>query len=350
MKSLEKNLKNKRKEGIYAILKEVDKFVTPAVEELLDSKVEDKFKHIVAYQAMTGGKKLRSSLLLLGCLGCGGSIKDAIYPAAGIEILHNSILMIDDIIDHSLWRRKKLTAWKKHGTSIVQCLNFIYSASVFQSVYYSRSPKALNDRFAYAYKLVIQGEMIDILMEQTGRKDEKYVQKNRYSTVTLEEYLKMISQKTASLIQVAAEAGGLCAKATESQLSALSKYGHNLGISFQIRDDILDLYGDEVKFGKSIGQDIYERKLGNILIIYALEELDKKQKASLLNTLKKKKITDSDVNKVITIIEGTKAKQKATALADQYRAQGFKNLERLPQNNYTGILKDFLNFVTIREV
>jgi geranylgeranyl diphosphate synthase type I len=350
MEELKDSLKKKRKKGVYSVLKEVDRFVGPKMEELLDSKVEDRFKDIVRYQAATGGKKLRSSLLLLGSLCCGGSAEEAVYPAAGIEILHNNTLMTDDIIDHSFWRRRKYTAWKKYGASITQCLTFIYSASAFQSVHYSRSPKALSDRFAYASKIVLQGEIKDILMEQVGREEEKYVQKNRYSRVSLKDYLEMVSQKTASLIEVAAECGGLCAKATDAQLKALRQYGYNLGVSFQIRDDILDFYGDEAKFGKRIGQDLYERKLGNILLIYALEELGEKEGKGLLDVFKKKNITDGDVNKALTLIKSTRAKEKATELATQYNDQGLESLKNLPKNEYSGILKDFLEFVSVREV
>jgi geranylgeranyl pyrophosphate synthase len=149
---------------------------------------------------------------------------------------------------------------------------------------------------------------------------------------------------------VAAECGGLCAKATDAQLKALRQYGYNLGVSFQIRDDILDFYGDEAKFGKRIGQDLYERKLGNILLIYALEELGEKEGKGLLDVFKKKNITDGDVNKALTLIKSTRAKEKATELATQYNDQGLESLKNLPKNEYSGILKDFLEFVSVREV
>jgi geranylgeranyl diphosphate synthase type I len=351
MEELKKNLKQRRKEGVFGVLREVNEKISPKVEELLELGVENKFKPLVKYQASTGGKKLRAALVVLGCLGCGGKIKDSVYPAAAMEILHNNTLMVDDIIDHSTWRRRKFTAWKKYGSSVTQCLTFIYSAAVFQAVGYARhNPKELNNRFAVAFKTVLQGEINDLLLEQAGRDNEKYIQKNRCKDVDLSDYLEMVSQKTASLIAIAAEVGGLCANASESRIKALRSYGYNLGVSFQIRDDILDIYGDEAKFGKRIGQDIYERKLGNILIIYALEEFDKEAKQKFLNILQKDKITEGDANKAIKMVKQTRAKEKATELAASYSDKGYANLKRLPQNQYTGVLKDFLDFVVTREV
>lgn len=341
---------HKRKEGVFAVLKQADRMVTPKINELLDSDIDNNFRETVRYQASTGGKKLRAALVLLSCLGCGGRIKDAIYPAAGIEILHNDTLMIDDIIDHSDRRRGKMTAWKKYGSSIIQCLSFIYSASAFRAPVYSPAPKAVNDSFSHALKTVSQGEILDILMEQAGREQEKYVHKNRRNKVRVDDYLQMVSQKTASLIRAASEIGGLCARASQDRLKALKEYGYNLGVSFQIRDDILDIYGKKAKFGKRIGQDIYEGKLGNIVIIYALEELDNKNKASLLNILKKKTVIDNDAAKAIAMIKRTGAKEKAMALADKYNNRGFTSLKKLPDNEYIGVLKDFLEFVSVREI
>jgi geranylgeranyl pyrophosphate synthase len=120
-------------------------------------------------------------------------------------------------------------------------------------------------------------------------------------------------------------------------------------VAFQIRDDILDIYGEETKFGKRIGQDIYERKLGNILIIYALEEFNKEAKQRFLHILQKDKITDKDANKAIKMIKQTRAKEKATELAVSYSDKGYDNLKRLPQNEYAGALKDFLDFVIKRD-
>ncbi|MFW5888295.1 MAG: polyprenyl synthetase family protein [Patescibacteria group bacterium] len=350
MEELRGRIKQKRREGAFEVLSEIDKVISPKVEELLELGVENKFKPLIKYQTSTGGKKLRAALVMLGCLGCGGDEKDSVYPAAAMEILHNNTLMVDDIIDHSTWRRRKFTTWKKYGSSVTQCLTFIYSASVFQAAAHARNSKALTERFAVAFKTVLQGEINDLLLEQAGRENEKYIQKNRCKNVGLDDYLEMISQKTASLIAISSEVGGVCADTSDPRIKALRGYGYNLGMAFQIRDDILDIYGDEAKFGKRIGQDIYERKLGNILIIYALEEFDKEAKQKFLNILQKDKITEGDVNKAIKMIKRTGAQKKATELAGNYSSKGYENLKKLPQNQYNGVLKDLLDFVIKRDI
>ena len=350
MEELARDLKKRREEGIVSVLEEVNKAVTPCVEELLEEHVEKEFRDVVKYQITTGGKRIRASLVLLSCLSLGGKVEDAIYPAAAMEILHNDTLMIDDIIDNSVHRRGEWTAWKKYGTSITQCLSFIYSASAFQAVKYSGDPKELADMFSQVLKSVSQGEVSDILLEQAGREEEDHVQKNRYLNPGVGDYLRMVSLKTAYFLQIAAEMGGRCAQGSVTHLESLRGYGYNLGVSFQIRDDILDIYGKETKFGKKIGQDIREGKLGNILMMYALEEMDKKEKERSMRILRKKEKTEKEAEDVMEMIKSTNAKKRATQLANEYTKKGYDSLQGLTENEYTSMLADLLDFVSIREV
>ena len=342
-------MKKSKKKEIISFLEKVRKLVDPKIKELLNLYVDKKFEKLVNYQVETGGKKLRASLIVLSCLVCGGKTEDALYPAAGIEILHNYSLMIDDIIDHSFWRRRKKTCWKKFGNSMTECLGFIYSTAVFQAARFSKKPDLILDKLAEALKVLAQGEIMDILFEQSGRDEESYVQKNRYQEVNLDNYLEMVSKKTAALIRAAMEIGGICGRATKKEITALKNYGFNLGIAFQIKDDILDIYGKEKKFGQRIGQDIRERKLGSILTFYALKEMSSENKKRLLAILKKKKITEKDVRRAIKMIKETGAKEKATKLGEEYVKRAKEHLRNLPRNKWTRLLEDIGDFVMKRE-
>mgnify|MGYP006282089775 CR=1 FL=1 len=339
----------KIKEKLIAFLEESKVLVDSKAKEILNSNVDARFKDLVDYHIDSGGKRVRASLALLCCLACGGKKEDALYAAAAIEILHNSTLLIDDIIDHSSWRRGEETAWKKFGVSIVECLNFIYSSSVFEASLRSKNPKAVSEKMIEAMKIVIQGEIMDILFEQNGRRKDNYVQENRYSSVSLEDYLEMVTKKTSILIQKSTEIGCICAGASEKDIKLFGGYGYNLGVAFQIVDDILDIYGQKEKFGKAIGQDIREGKLGNILVIYALKDLPKEDRESLLNVLRKEKAYEADVDKVIKIIKNTDAKEKSVDLAKKYAELACSNLEKVSGNQWTKLMEGLVDFVIERE-
>ena len=135
--------------------KEINKFLTstiklvnPAIEEVLSLDVDGRNKKVVDYQIWAGGKRLRPALALITCQMLGGKVKEVIYPAAGLEILHNYTLIIDDIIDNSQKRRGKPTSWLKFGKSVSQCIGVDYSAAIFQSAKNSKNPTKVSDIFS----------------------------------------------------------------------------------------------------------------------------------------------------------------------------------------------------------
>ena len=320
-------------------LRRVARLVDPIIKEVLLLSVDEKRKKLVNYQISTGGKRLRPALAVASCLTCGGMAEDALYPAAGVEILHNCSLIYDDIIDNSSLRRGKSTVWSKFGTSIAQCVGLDYSAAIFQAANRSRNPLEVSELFARTMKAVVEGEIRDILLEQRGRDGEKYVVRHRRRTVEQEDYLQMVSQKTACLMQVSCEVGAISAGAEEEQRDALRAYGFNLGVAFQIGDDILDIFGEEQEFGKKIGKDIEERKMGNIVILHALDELTSSgEHRELLAILRKNRLNDRDVHKALNLISSTGARQRSLLLGQEYSARAKRSLQGLPENKWNGFL------------
>ena len=347
LKIKEEEEKNKKELSLF--LKETAAMVNPVIQELLESHIDKKFHNLVDYQAFTGGKRLRPALTIISSKLLGGKIKDVLYPASGLEILHNCTLIVDDIIDHSQLRRNKPTVWFKFGKSVAECMGLDYLATAFKGANRSAYPVEISEIFAGTLKTLVDGEILDILFEQRGREEEPYVAKNRYKRITNQEYYKMIGKKTAVLFQGCCEVGAISAGASKKQIRALKNFGFNFGMVFQIRDDILDIFGNEKKFGKKICKDIEERKLGNIVILSTLNELSKPDRERVLKIIRKKEIKNKDIKQAIKLIEKTDVWQTACNLAKEFAEKAKEQLKILPQNKWNKALEALADFVVQRE-
>lgn len=332
-------------------LSDLSQAVEPYIEELLADSLEPDTAQQAIYQCKIGGKRIRPSLVILMGQLFGADFKDLAYPAAAIEILHNSTLLADDIIDHSDFRRNQPTCWKKYGQSFAECQVLNYAASIPLGLINSNQSQALIELYSRTLKIVVEGEIKDILFERSGRQDEPYANQKRYKTITKDDYFTMITQKTAVLIEACCRAGAIIGLASEKQLELASSYGRNIGLAFQIQDDILDIFADEKEFGKKIGKDIIEKKLGNFVILTALEELSEEDQAYIHQVLNSGQVVDDKtVKEVIKLINKTKAKQIASAEAQQYIDKALDDLQQLPQNQTNQILADLAKYIIDRQV
>lgn len=325
------------------------RLIDPVIGAVLVSSVDRKFYRVVKHHILAGGKRLRPALAVICCRLLGGKTKDVLWPAVGLEVLHNYTLIVDDIIDKSPLRRGKLTVWKKFGKSMAECASMYYAPAIFQSAVRSKNPVRVAELFAKTLKTVVNGEILDILFEQSGRIDEPYIVKNRCKKVAERDYFAMVGKKTASLFKTCCEVGGICGKAKEKQLNALKKYGYNLGMAFQIQDDILDIFGQTKKFGKKVGHDITERKCGNIVVLLALKELKGMDKKRLLSILRKEKIGDAEVKRAVKLIKKTNSRKLATILGQKFAKASKNNLAKLPQNKNNKLLADIADLAIARE-
>jgi len=339
-----------KKENLRTVFIEIKKNANQAINKILSSSQDKKHQAIIKYQISCGGKRIRPGLAILTCRMAGGKQNDVLYPAAALEILHNYTLIVDDIIDHSNFRRKKPTVWKKYGKSIAECISMGYAASIFDLPAAQKNKEKVYPVLARTLKAITDGQILDILFEQRGREDEDYIQKNRYSQISIKNYFEMTSKKTASLLEACCEIGGICANATRKEILLLKDFGYNLGIAFQIQDDMLDMFGEEKKFGKKIGGDIIERKLGNIVMLSAFKEFSLKDKKSFLSILRKKKINNPDAKAGINLIKKTKAREKAYQLEMKFITKAKKSLNSLPKNKYNKYLQELTDLLVGRSV
>jgi geranylgeranyl diphosphate synthase, type I len=329
---------------------ELSELMSPVINELLTKDVETRNVEVMLYQCTITGKMIRPTLVVVSGQLFGASLGDLMYPAAAAEIFHNATLIIDDIIDHSEFRRDQPTCWKKYGKSVTVCVALSYLSSVFTGINRVKNGRKLVDLYGKTTKTVVDGEVKDVLFERSGRGDEDFVTKNRYRHVTTGDYFEMIDQKTASLLKMCCEAGAICAEASDEQIKKIGDFGFNLGMAFQIRDDILDIFGDEKVLGKKIGKDIIEKKMGNFVILSAIDQLSFEDKTKLCELLEcEREITDDDIVLATNLIEKTNARQSAEEVAGDYTKKAYESLNKLPQNEHSDTLRELARYIVDRK-
>lgn len=321
----------------------------------LSKEVSEEFRDAVIYQVSTGGKRLRPLITLTAARACGGDYRAALPAAAIVELIHNYSLIYDDIIDEALLRRNKPTVRAKYGDNAAILIGIWYREAIEEAILETRDPIAFARETASTIRAIDEGERLDILLEYAGRRDP-YFAENRLGGPRLlsnwealyNTYVKMISLKTAALIRTAAVFGAMSVNAQHC-VNPLSDYGTYLGLAFQVLDDILDIFGDVRKFGKEIGKDIKEHKLGNAVVVMALKELGDKDKEELLGILGKTAVTNDDVKRAVEIISKTNARENALKIAMDFAEKSEKALNELGSNEFVDDLREILRFTVTRE-
>jgi geranylgeranyl diphosphate synthase type II len=223
----------------------------------------------IQYSLSQGGKRLRPLLALMGCSVFGGDLKKVEPPAIGLEIFHNFTLLHDDIMDQAPIRRGMPSVYKKWDTNTA-----ILSGDTM---------------FVLAYEYVTNsdpGFLVDVLrvFNQTAREvceGQQYdMNYETQEVVHMEDYIEMIRLKTAVLIAAALKIGAIVAGADKKDADNIYDFGINIGLAFQLRDDLLDAFGKLEVFGKPIGNDIVTNKK-TYLYIMAYNKADAKQKKAL---------------------------------------------------------------------
>jgi geranylgeranyl diphosphate synthase, type II len=223
----------------------------------------------VKYVLSMGGKRLRPVLALMACNLFSDKIDDAVVPVTGLEIFHNFTLVHDDIMDKATVRRGFATLHNKWSVNQA-ILSGDVMAFITNECFLQSPPQLLQKILRIFNKAAIEvcvGQQLDMDFEKA-------------TIVSLEEYLRMIELKTAALIAASAKIGALFGGADEKEAEILYEYGRNLGLAFQIQDDLLDTYGDMKVFGKISGGDIVAGKK-TFLFVKALEIASPEQRKKL---------------------------------------------------------------------
>jgi geranylgeranyl pyrophosphate synthase len=184
---------------------------------------------------------------------------------------------------------------------------------------------------------VLEGGMLDLLLEARAR-NEPFLKEHHKNSVTMEEYLLMVKKKTSSLFEGCARSGAIVADAPSKIEEALGNYGINVGCLFQATDDMLDIFGEEQELGKKIGKDLASHKLGNIVIVLALQKLDQVNRTSLLSALSADELSESEVTKIIGTLRDAGLREDATEAASRFEEETRASLDSLPDSEAKEIL------------
>jgi geranylgeranyl diphosphate synthase type I len=259
----------------------------------------------LAPAAIDPGKLLRPYLVLLACQAAGGRVEQALPLAAGIQLIHNFTLIHDDIQDVSPMRRGRATVWSLWGVAH----GITAGDSMFALAHLS------------VHRLRAVGVPADVVLEVLQRLDETIlaVCEGQYLdcsyegnlSISEEDYLAMICRKTATLIGAAINTGALVGGSDMATAQALYEFGANLGIAFQLQDDILGIWGDPEMTGKPAAADLYRRKV-TLPIIRALR--DTEQRGLLAELYQQETITDTHVRRMLAILDGTSIRSDMEAL------------------------------------
>ena len=229
----------------------------------------------ITYTMDLGGKRLRPVLVLMACDAVGGDINRAIKPAIGLEMFHNFTLLHDDVMDKADIRRGKPTVHVKwdDNTAILSGDAMLTMATQLIAQSPADVMPQVMDLYNHTAMEIYEGQQYDVDFETR-------------TDVTVDEYIEMIRLKTSVLLGCACKMGALIGGADEATARLFYKVGENLGLAFQLQDDMLDVWGDEATFGKAIGGDIMNNKK-TFLLINAMQRAtgDHKVELSLwLNT------------------------------------------------------------------
>lgn len=272
----------------------------------------------VIYSLAMGGKRLRPVLVLMGANMFLDEIEPVLPAAVGIEVFHNFTLLHDDIMDHAAMRRNQPTVHKKFSENAAILSG---DAMAFQAVRFflkSSSPnrEEATGLFVQTAIEVCEGQQFD--MDFETRLD-----------VTEAEYLEMIRLKTAVLLACSLKVGAVLAGASPEKADFLYRFGIDLGLAFQLQDDLLDTFGDEKTFGKKIGGDILANKK-TLLLINALEKAEGETREQLLTWMEKTEFDPEEkIRAVKQIYEDLGVRRMAEGKVELYFKQAMSTLNKL---------------------
>ena len=279
----------------------------------------------IEYTILQSGKRLRPMLCLLANEMFGGDEKEALWPAVALETFHNFTLIHDDIMDQAPLRRGKATVYQKWNANIAILSGDAMFAMAFQFALKPKKGAEIAQQLGKVAREICEGQQMDLNFETQ-------------KTVSIEDYLEMIRLKTAVLLATALQMGATVAEAKPTDIQALYDFGIAMGMSFQLQDDILDLYSDVETFGKKHGGDIAENKK-TYLYLKALElasEQDRKR-LEYLFTLRMDHDEEEKIAEVKAIYDRLNIKGIVESVIADYDQKAFKALESidLPEERKT---------------
>jgi len=291
------------------------------IDDILASSIDKKEPRTLyeplKYVLEGGGKRIRPMMVIFSCEVAGGSPEDALNASVAMELLHNFTLVHDDIMDNADTRRGRGTIHKKWNDNVaILCGDHLIGLA------YMYLLKTKSGRLDEIVKAFTEG----IIEVCEGQSYDKEFEVRR--DVTLDEYIMMIGKKTAKMLETSAAIGALIGSGDVEQVENIKKYASNIGLAFQILDDLLDITANESEFGKKSGGDLVEGKKTYLLLKAREVVNDKADKEKIENIIINNglgKVNDDKIYEIKNIYEkygvinsAQKEIEKYTLLADRY--------------------------------
>lgn len=264
----------------------IEEHLNLAVKKIFPEELYSPMK----YALSSGGKRLRPVIVLLSCSSVGGDYKSAVNGALAVEIMHNFTLVHDDIMDNDFLRRGKPTIFRKWDVNTAILAGDGLMSLAFRVLAEMNHPclPEIFQIFSEAILTICEGQALDKEFESM-------------ESVSVEEYRDMISRKTAVLFSTCCRIGGMLGNAGKNYLEALKDFGMELGIAFQIQDDLMDIVSEEQALGKDIGSDIAQGKKSFPFILLE-KELDREEMNFYRSLRGKNKINENEIQHVKDIL------------------------------------------------
>jgi len=316
-------------EPIRADLEQVDREFGRQVESQVDL-----IPKIGKYIQTSGGKRIRPAVLLMAARLTGYQGERAILYAAVVEFIHTATLVHDDIIDDSELRRGRLAVHSRWGNDITVLLgDYLYIKSMALALTYDTL------------------DIVRLLCDVTLRmiEGELYqLTKNGDADITEEQHFDIIRRKTAYLFGGCAQIGGMLGKVSEEQAQALREYGFNLGIAFQLVDDLLDFTGDAGALGKPIGADLREGKM-TLPLIHLLQQREEVGERIVRDIIASRSVSEAQWSELLRILKEHRSTDYAYRRASEFAERAKKPLYAFPPSSERNALLALPDYVLSRD-
>ncbi|ASQ91650.1 polyprenyl synthetase [Prosthecochloris sp. GSB1] len=296
-----------------------------------DNTLVDK---VVRYILRQQGKQIRPLLVMLGAQACGGVQESSYRAAIMVELLHSATLIHDDVVDGAEMRRgiPSINALWKNKISVL-IGDYMLSKGLLFSL--DHKDYSFLHLVSDAVRRMSEGEILQI-------------QKTRSLDITEADYLRVISDKTASLLATSTAMGASSVTNDEELIAALKSYGEYLGLAFQIRDDLLDYTGDSKKTGKQLGIDIKDKKI-TLPLIYSLRNAGSSEQKSIRSILKSARKRSLRSREVIDFVSQGGGLEYASEVAEGFASRAVESLGRLEESEAKDSLRKLVDFVMKRQ-
>ncbi|MEN8192002.1 MAG: polyprenyl synthetase family protein [Bacteroidota bacterium] len=310
-----------RENGFISSLDKETKKIYSKLSNLLHKMEPKSLYEPCAYVMNSGGKHLRGYLVLLTTKAVGGKYSQAYNAALSVEILHSFTLVHDDIMDNADMRRGKPSLHKKYDVNTAILAGDSLIAIAYKNLLKDCKNNTVNilNTFNQSVIDVCEGQSLDKEFETS-------------EIVSIPEYLQMIKKKTGALIKMCCSIGAQIGDGTKEQIRALEKYGENLGLAFQLNDDLLDIVGDSKEFGKKVGGDLVEGKK-TYLLLKVLEVANTRDKKEFQKIIKNNGVKWREINKYKELYKKYDIFEITAKEADKYTRRAINSLKGLPDSN-----------------